>query len=77
MFVAKSKKGRVPFSAIMMLSAWGFVLVVSSFLFFFIGYWLDEKLNTAPTFMIGLFMLAIFLCIGRFYQEVWLKRKIW
>lgn len=77
MLAVRSKKNKTSYSAILMLSVWGFVLVISSFLFLYIGYWLDEKFNTAPAFMLGLFMLAVFLCIGRFYQEVWLKRKKW
>ncbi|MBE9546261.1 MAG: AtpZ/AtpI family protein [Proteobacteria bacterium] len=75
MLIAKGEKDKMSaYSSVLMLSAWGFILVVSSFLFFYIGYWLDGLFNTAPTFMIGLFLLAIFLCIGRFYQEAWLKR---
>ena len=62
------------YSQTLILSAWSFVLVISSFLFLYVGHWLDEKLNTAPSFMLGLFMLAVFLCIGRLYQEAWLKR---
>ncbi|MEA1936340.1 MAG: AtpZ/AtpI family protein [Thermodesulfobacteriota bacterium] len=77
MLAVRSKKHKTSYSAILMLSVWGFVLVISSFLFLYVGYWLDEKFNTAPTFMLGLFLLAVFLCIGRFYQEVWLKREKW
>jgi F0F1-type ATP synthase assembly protein I len=39
------------------------------------GYKLDELLGTSPNFMFGLFFLAIFACIGRLYQDAWLKRK--
>jgi len=39
------------------------------------GYRLDEKLGTAPNFMLGLFFLGIFLCVMRLYQEAWKKRK--
>jgi hypothetical protein len=39
------------------------------------GHLLDEKLGTAPNFMLGLFFLAIFLCVMRLYQEAWKKRK--
>jgi F0F1-type ATP synthase assembly protein I len=62
-------------SGILMLSAWGFVIVICSFAFMYAGYWIDKALNTAPSFMLGLFMLALFLCVGRLYQEAWLKRK--
>lgn len=76
MLIAKSEKDKMSaYSSVLMLSAWSFALVVSSFLFLYIGHWLDEKLNAAPTFMLGLFLLAVFLCIGRFYQEAWRKRN--
>ncbi|MDQ5986402.1 MAG: hypothetical protein CSYNP_02126 [Syntrophus sp. SKADARSKE-3] len=61
---------------ILMLSAWGFVIAVTSLLFLYIGHLLDEWLGTAPNFMLGLFFLAIITTIGRLYQEAWLKRKI-
>jgi F0F1-type ATP synthase assembly protein I len=54
---------------VMMLSAWGFAMVVASFLFLWAGFQLDKWLGTAPNFMFGLFFLAIFLCIMRLYQE--------
>jgi F0F1-type ATP synthase assembly protein I len=63
------------YSSILMLSAWGFVIVISSFLFLYVGYKLDEYLGTAPNFMFGLFFLALFTCIARLFQEAWLKRK--
>lgn len=75
MLITKDRKDKTSaYSHILILSAWGFVLVISSFLFLYVGYWLDGKFNTAPSFMLGLFMLAVFLCIGRLYQEAWLKR---
>jgi len=63
------------FGSILMLSAWGMVIVVSSLLFLYIGHLLDEWLGTAPNFMFGLFFLAIVTTIGRLYQEAWTKRK--
>jgi len=60
---------------ILMLSAWSFVMVIASFLFLYVGYLLDELLGTAPNFMLGFFFLAIFLCVMRFYQEAWKRRK--
>lgn len=54
---------------IIMMSAWSFTIVVSSFLFFYVGRWIDVKLDTEPTFMIGLFILGIGLCIGRMYND--------
>ena len=63
------------FSGILILSAWGFAMVLSSFLFLYIGYLVDEILGTAPNFMLGSFFLAIIICIIRLYQEAWKKRK--
>jgi F0F1-type ATP synthase assembly protein I len=63
------------YRAIFMLSSWGFVIVIASFLFLYVGYKLDELLGTSPCFMFGLFFLAIFLCIGRLYRDAWLKRR--
>jgi F0F1-type ATP synthase assembly protein I len=63
------------YSSVLMLSAWGFVIAISSFLFLYVGYKLDDYLGTAPNFMFGLFFLALFTCIGRLFQEAWLKRK--
>ena len=60
---------------ILMLSAWGFVIVFASLLFLYVGHLLDEWLGTAPNFMLGLFFLAIVTTIIRLYQEAWLKRK--
>ncbi|MGP8153080.1 MAG: AtpZ/AtpI family protein [Smithella sp.] len=54
---------------ILMLSAWGFAMVLSSFLFLYIGYLVDEILGTTPKFMLGSFFLAIGLCIWKLYQE--------
>jgi Ca2+/Na+ antiporter len=61
--------------SILMLSTWGFVIVIASLLFLYVGRSLDEWLGTEPNFMLGLFVLAIVTSIGRLYQEAWLKRK--
>lgn len=53
---------------VLKFGAWGYVLVIFSGLFFYAGYWLDKKLDTAPIFMIGLFLLGVSLCIIRLYQ---------
>ncbi|KQC06404.1 MAG: hypothetical protein APR62_07995 [Smithella sp. SDB] len=63
------------FSSILMLSAWGFTMVIASFLFLYIGHLLDGVLGTAPNFMVGLFLLGIFLCIMRLYQEACGRKK--
>ena len=71
----KTQQDRKMYSAIFMLSSWGFVIVIASFLFLYMGHKLDELLGTSPNFMLGLFFLAIFLCIGRLYQDAWRRRK--
>ena len=54
---------------IIMMSAWSFTIVVSSFVFLFVGRWIDVKFNTEPAFMLGLFVLAITLCVARMYDD--------
>jgi len=49
-------------------------MVISSFLFMYVGYLIDEALNTSPNFMLGLFVLAVFLCVGRLYRDAWIRR---
>lgn len=62
-------------TGVFMLSAWGMAIVIASFLFLYIGHLLDEMLGTAPNFMLGLFMLAIFICVMRLYQEAKQRMK--
>ena len=72
----KANRGQFDtFGSVLMLSAWGFAMVLSSFLFLYVGYLVDEILGTAPNFMLGSFFLAIIICIIRLYQEAWKKRK--
>jgi F0F1-type ATP synthase assembly protein I len=71
----KTQQDHKMYRAIFMLSSWGFVIVIASFLFLYVGYKLDELLGTSPNFMLGLFFLATFLCIGRLYQDAWRRRK--
>ena len=59
---------------VLSVSAWGFSIVICSFLFLYIGLRLDEWLGTAPNFMFGLFFLALITTIGRMYQDVWRKK---
>jgi hypothetical protein len=73
--IHKTQADRKMYRAIFMLSSWGFVIVIASFLFLYAGHMLDELLGTSPNFMLGLFFLAIFACIGRLYQDAWLRRK--
>ncbi|PKN71680.1 MAG: hypothetical protein CVU54_01255 [Deltaproteobacteria bacterium HGW-Deltaproteobacteria-12] len=63
------------FGGILMLSAWAFAMVASSFLFLYLGYLVDEILETSPNFMLGSFFTAICLCIWRLYREAWKQRK--
>ena len=60
---------------IILMSAWSFTMVVSSFLFLLAGRWIDVRFNTEPTFMLGLLMLGLGLCIGRMYQDYAKIRK--
>ena len=73
MMMTRTHKEMQMFSTILMLSAWGFAIAIASFLFLYIGYHLDRMLGTSPTFMIGLFFLAVFLTIGKLYREAWAK----
>jgi F0F1-type ATP synthase assembly protein I len=56
-------------SGLLAFSAWGFVIVVGSLLFFWIGLLIDEQLRSEPYFMFGLFFLAIMFTIGRLWQK--------
>ena len=62
-------------SQILQISVWGFVIVASSFMFLYVGRWIDTKFNTEPSFMFGLFLLAIGLCIWRLYGEARLNME--
>ena len=67
--------GMFQWGHILMLSAWGMVIACASLGFLYVGYLLDERFGTAPSFMLGLFFLAIVTTVGRLYQEAWRKRK--
>ena len=60
---------------ILMLSAWGFSMVVSSFLFLYVGHLVDEILGTTPNFMLCSFLLAVGLCMWTLYKEAKEKGK--
>ncbi|MCE5280774.1 MAG: AtpZ/AtpI family protein [Deltaproteobacteria bacterium] len=62
-------------SSIFLLSAWGFVIAIASIVFLYAGYWLDQVFDSAPTFMLGLFLLAVFMSIWRLYREAWQRRN--
>ena len=59
---------------VLLLSTWSFTMVISSFLFMYAGRWIDMEMDTEPTFMLGLLILGIGLCIGRMYTD-YLKAK--
>jgi F0F1-type ATP synthase assembly protein I len=67
--VMKDKNDRSTLNNVLMLSAWGFIMVISSFLFMYVGRWVDVNFNTEPTFMIGMLSLGIILSIIRLYKE--------
>ena len=69
--ITTTRQKTAQYTPILTLSAWGFAIVLSSFLFLYIGYWVDKVFNTAPSFMFGLFLLGVGLCVGRLYQEAW------
>lgn len=67
----QTRPRQIDFSHVLVIGAWGFAIVIASMLFLYVGHLLDEMLNTSPTFMLGLFFLALVLCIGRLYKEAW------
>ena len=67
----KTRPRQIDFSHVLVVGAWGFAIVIASMLFLYVGHLIDEMLNTPPTFMLGLFFLALVLCIGRLYKEAW------
>lgn len=75
MLKAERRTAVTAYASILMLSAWGFVTVIASFTFLSIGSRFDQLLNAPPTFTLGLFFLALFLCIAKLYREAWIKRK--
>ena len=54
---------------ILMLSAWGIAMVVSSFLFLYVGYLIDEILGTTPNIMLLSFFIALGICSWKLYTE--------
>jgi F0F1-type ATP synthase assembly protein I len=67
----QTRPRQIDFSHVLVVGAWGFAIVIASMLFLYVGHLIDEMLNTPPTFMLGLFFLALVLCIGRLYKEAW------
>ena len=71
----KRKMNTKALNQIIMMSAWSFTIVISSFLFLAAGRWIDVKFNTEPTFMLGLLVLGIALCVGRMYTDYMKARE--
>ena len=67
----QTRPRQIDFSHVLVIGAWGFAIVIASMLFLHVGHLIDKMLNTPPTFMLGLFFLALVLCIGRLYKEAW------
>lgn len=64
------KENRIAnFNQLVMLNVWGAALVVASFLFLFVGHWIDVRLGTPPLFMVGMLVLVVFLIVARLYRE--------
>ncbi len=70
-----TRKETTQYANILKLSSWGFAIVFASFLFLYLGYKIDDLLHTAPSFTFGLFVLALFMSIGRLYQDAWNAMK--
>ncbi len=65
----KDDKDRKTMNNVLKISAWGFVIVISSFVFMFVGRWIDVNFNTEPAFMLGMLVLGISLGIFRMYRD--------
>lgn len=58
------------YHVIFLFSAWGFVLVVTSILFLWLGHLMDDLLGTSPKFMLIMLILAVIGCFVELYEEV-------
>ena len=65
----KDKKDIKTMNNVLKVSAWGFIIVISSFVFMYIGRWIDVTFNTEPAFMLGMLILGISLGIFRMYRD--------
>ena len=65
----KDSKDRKTMNNVLKVSAWGFIIVISSFVFMYIGRWIDVTFNTEPAFMLGMLILGISLGIFRMYRD--------
>ena len=67
--IIKDKKDIKTMNNVLKVSAWGFIIVISSFVFMYIGRWIDVNFNTEPAFMLGMLILGISLGIFRMYRD--------
>jgi F0F1-type ATP synthase assembly protein I len=65
----KDDKARKEMNDVLRISAWGFIIVISSFVFMYVGRWIDVSFNTEPAFMLGMLVLGISLGIFRMYRD--------
>ena len=65
----KDSKDRKTMNNVLKVSAWGFIIVISSFVFMYIGRWIDVTFNTEPAFMLGMLILGISFGIFRMYRD--------
>jgi F0F1-type ATP synthase assembly protein I len=73
--LTKERKDKTTLNSIVMISAWGLIIVVSSFVFMYAGRWIDVNFNTEPAFMIGMLFLGICLCMFRIYRDMLEKTR--
>lgn len=71
----KNTKDRSSLNSVIMVSAWGIIIVISSFLFMYVGRWIDVNFNTEPAFMIGMLFLGICLCMFRIFKDISYRTK--
>jgi F0F1-type ATP synthase assembly protein I len=62
-------KDRKTMNNVLKVSAWGFIIVISSFVFMYVGRWIDVTFNTEPAFMLGMLILGISFGIFRMYRD--------
>ena len=77
-FVATAKSsGALELREVLMMSSGGFVMVIVSSLFMYVGWWLDKRFDMAPTFMLGLLLLGVSLCIWKLYRDAlsWRRKR--
>jgi F0F1-type ATP synthase assembly protein I len=65
----KDKKDIKTMNNVLKVSAWGFIIVISSFVFMYVGRWIDVTFSTEPAFMLGMLILGISLGIFRMYRD--------